>query len=423
MDEIEKILAQINEKQEAIEKALKSAAPQSELEALRKEMEALKDAAQKAELKTLGDKIEEQNKILITQGEEITKLKEGTQKPAAGHKTIEGALKAAFEQKEVKDQIAAVVKAEGKMEGPIQLKVVIDMGEDNTIGAGSTQYTLTQNTNIISQIRKRELRYLANVSVGNISTQRALWIEEKDEEGTPIFIGEGDSKTQLSVRYEEETKTVKKIAVYGKVTTELMADLPQLISYIQNNMMRRLDIAIENQLFTGDDTGDNLAGLSEFATAFAAGDLAGTVADANELDVLEAVASQVEIAFGVANAIFIHPTTMSKIKLIKDTMGNPVWQRYVTITGDMVISGMRVIPTTAVTAGDFIGGDLSVVNVLIREELAIQIGLDGNDFIKNKKTMLCEKRLVQFVSANDTQVLVEGDFETAKAALLLEVAP
>ena len=33
--------------------------------------------------------------------------------------------------------------------------------------------------------------------------------------------------------------------------------------------------------------------------------------------------------------------------------------------------------------------------------------------------MLLEKRLVQFVSGNDTALIVDGDFATAKAALLL----
>jgi hypothetical protein len=78
---------------------------------------------------------------------------------------------------------------------------------------------------------------------------------------------------------------------------------------------------------------------------------------------------------------------------------------------------MKVISTTAVTAGEFIGGDTSVANVLFREGLSIQIGMDGNDFTNNKKTILVEQRLVQFVSANDTPVLVKGVFATAKAAL------
>jgi hypothetical protein len=47
----------------------------------------------------------------------------------------------------------------------------------------------------------------------------------------------------------------------------------------------------------------------------------------------------------------------------------------------------------------------------------IQIGLDGNDFTKNLKTIIVEQELVQFVSANDTQVLVKGTFAAAKTLI------
>lgn len=346
-------------------------------------------------------------------------LQEAPVEAEKGHATLNEALNIAFAEKA--DEINAIVKAGGIQSSSLKVtvKVVDAISIASTIAAGSTQVSITQNTGIISPIRKREETYLAVVSVGSIGTNRAMWIEETDEEGTPVMLAEGAAKTQLDVQYVEQTMAVKKIAVYGKVTTELMADIPQLISYIQNNLMRRMDIVLEDQLFSGTGVGDNLKGLETYATAFAAGALASTIPFANELDVLEAVALQVKTAFGQPNAIFIHPSTMATIKLIKDSAGRPVWKDYVTIDGSMNVSGMRVIETTAVTAGDFVGGDLSVVNVLKRNELGITIGLDGNDFTQNKKTMLLEKRLVQFVSGNDVGVIVDGDFTTAKAALLL----
>jgi len=170
-------------------------------------------------------------------------------------------------------------------------------------------------------------------------------------------------------------------------------------------------------LLNGDNTGDNLNGVITVATAFAAGDSAATIAQPNEFDVMNAIATQVEIANGVPNAIFVHPRTIQAMKAIKATDGTPLWRSYVDMLGEMTVAGMKVISTTAVTAGEFIGGDTSVANVLFREGLSIQIGMDGNDFTNNKKTILVEQRLVQFVSANDTPVLVKGVFATAKAAL------
>lgn len=333
--------------------------------------------------------------------------------------TIKDALTVAFEEKS--EELLNICKNGGKGQSApftleISTKTVIDMGELNTIGSGTTQNLLTSNTGIISTIRSRELRYAANVSTGTIGNERALWVEETDEQGTPIFIGEGDAKTQFSVKYVEKTESVKKIAVYGKVTTELMADLPQLVSYIQNNLIKRLDIISEDKLISATGTGDDPKGIEHYASAFSGGSLAASVDNANELDVIEAIALQVKEAHGVPNTLFVHPSTMSAIKLIKDG-SRPVWKDYVTTNGMLNISGMNIIETTAITAGDFVGGDTSVVNLLYREQLGIQIGLDGNDFTNNKKTILVEKRLVQFVSANDTPVIVKGDFTTAKAAI------
>jgi len=101
-------------------------------------------------------------------------LKEAPAK-VEGSKTIGQALAVALKAAEGDIQKAI----NGKQETAI--KVAVTMSVDDTIGAGPTQVTITDNTGIISPIRKRELRYLANVSVGSTIGNRALWIEELDE--------------------------------------------------------------------------------------------------------------------------------------------------------------------------------------------------------------------------------------------------
>jgi HK97 family phage major capsid protein len=402
----------------------------AEVEAAQKALDAkmadaLKDKATKEEIKSLIDDAvkgvnDAYTKILKEQGEAIGELKlQIKSHNASGKKmTFEEAIEEAVMAK--KDELEAIVKS-GKQKAPFEISIsksAITMGENNTIGSGNTQYSLTQNTGIISPIRRREERYLQSVSVGSISNQRALWIEETDPQGNPIFIAEATGKIQLSSKWMEKTASVKKIGAYGKVTTELMADLPQLISYIRNSLMKRLSVAIEDQLFNGDNTGDNLNGAFTLATAFSAGANAGQITSPDEFNVLSAIALQAEVAFGVANAVYIHPSTWAKMKALKNSQGTPIWKDYVDpINGDVVFEGMKIITTTAVPAGQFIGGDMTVLNVLYREDLNIQIGLDGSDFTQNLKTILVESRLVQFASANDTPVIVKGDFATAKTAL------
>ena len=324
------------------------------------------------------------------------------------------------------DEIKQIIKNDGKQDGPLvfEIKSAVTIGDFNTIEAvgSESNYSLTQNTGIISPIRKRQLTYLQNVSTGAMAKPIAMWIEELDEQGTPIFIGEGDTKTALSVRYEERQMTAKKIAVHGKITTEFMDDLPQLMSYIQNNLMKRADIVTENGLFSGPGTGDDLKGLDEYATAFTGSTLAGTVTDANEFDVLIAAILQTKKAFGVPTGFFVNEGFLAKMITTKSTVGEytePLAFLGRDNEGYTTLQGVRLIGTNALDnlGIDFIGGDLSVVNVLFRQGMRVQIGLDGNDFINNKKTILLEQRLVQFVSANDAQTIIKGDFATAKALL------
>lgn len=328
--------------------------------------------------------------------------------------SLEGAILKALEEN--KDKIDAVLNGDTKRVA-IEIKTGT-IGIGTSIGAGATQNSISQFTGLISPIRQRAEVYLQNVSRSNISTSIAYWIEETTPTGTPIMLAEGASRTQLDVEYVEKTMSVKEIGVYGKVTDKLIADAPQLVGYIQNNLMKRMDLKLEDQLIAGNGTGNNISGATNYATAFTGAELATTkVPSANEFDVLEALALQVKEGFGEPTGVFIHPSTLAQMKLIKDANKRPVWKDYVTITGDLIVSGMKVIESIGVTAGTFIGGDLSNLHVVEREGLSIEIGLDGNDFTTKQKTILLNRRMCQYVSANDVQTLITGTFSTAKALI------
>lgn len=385
--------------------------------------EANKNNATKEELEALTSKQSLVVKELELLGARIMKMSEPNGMNTEKVVPFELAMKEAVEANE---QFKAVASGE-KQTAPIfmEIKAAVTMGLDTTVeAAGSaSQVSVTANTGIVSTLRKRILKYLgAGVSVGSLmGANKAMWIEELDEQGDPIFIGEGDTKTEISVRYEEREMKARKIGVHGKVTTEMMRNLPSLINYIQNNLARRVDIKTEDQLFGGDNTGDNLKGLSQYATAFTGGSLNNTMTAPTNADVFRAVALQVEEAFGIATALYVRPSVLASLDVEKDSNGAYLLPPFRASNGNMV-AGMTLISSNGLPAGvDFIGGDLSVVNVMFTDNMSIQIGMDGNDFTKNKKTILVEQELLQFVSANDTQVLVQGDL--AGAITALTVAP
>jgi hypothetical protein len=377
------------------------------------DVQAIKDSIE--ELKASSD-LTEVKRVAANLEAEIAALKEvKTDSPKA--KTFVGKVREAFENNEAFKHFLATGKQNEAI--VIEAKSAVTIGLDNTVydADSASQVSVTQNTGIISTIRQRILTYLgAGVSVGTLSGNKAMWIEELDEQGTPIFIGEGDDKTKLSVRYEEREKRARKIAVHGKVTDEMMRNLPMLITYIQNNLIKRVDIVTENQLFNGGDSGDNLAGIIGYATAFTGGGLYTPIA--TYADVFRALALQVQKANGVATAVFVKPQILAEMEVEKTNDGHYLMPPFMAADGTRV-AGIRLIASNALNnlTEDFVGGDLSVVQVLFSDNLSVQIGLDGNDFTKNLKTILVEQELVQFVSANDTQVLVKGTMAAAIAAL------
>jgi HK97 family phage major capsid protein len=383
----------------------KGFASKSDVDTIKASIEELKSVADQTELKAAFDKLEG----------EIAALKERK----ADTNAVEIKSFNEYIEKTIMNSKEDIEKFANGQEKKITLKSPVTIATSNTIDAvgSASHYLLTAFTGIISPLRKRILTYLQNVSVGTISAPHAMWVEELDEQGNPIFIAEGAGKPQVSVRYEEREMKVRKIAAFVKVTKEMLRDLPQLISYVQANLTKRIDINTENGLFVGDGLGQNLSGITEYAVPFTGGGLTAT--DPTFADVFRALALQVEKQNGIASAVFVKPDILAQMDVEKDSEGRYIIPPFRSPLNGNEVAGIRLISTNAlgVSDPDFVGGDLSVVQVRFREGMTMEMDRAGDDFTNNKYTILAEQELVQFVSANDVQVLVQGDMATAIAAI------
>jgi HK97 family phage major capsid protein len=360
---------------------------------------------------------------------QLDKLDIAIQKSAVQKQVNEESFKDAFMkayapvQKEIERMKSAGERLKAPITFEIQEKTVGTISLASTLAnvASSSQVTISEFTGVVSPIRQRLLTYLQNVSVGAIGTQYAVWVEEYDQEGVPVFIGEGIEKTQIDVQYKEQRAKVNKIGVHMKVTTEMLEDAGYLFSYIQSNGVKRVETVIENQLFNGNGTDPQLIGLIGKATAFTGASMAGNVEAATNWDVIHGIIAQVKAANGQVNGVFVETGQYHVMLSEKDGDKQYILPAGVTFDaqGGLNAWGVRIIPTNALTgtSADFVGGDLSVVNVRLRTGIQVAIGEAGDDFIDNLKTVRIEQRLVQFISANDTPVLVKGTFSSAKLIL------
>lgn len=310
-------------------------------------------------------------------------------------------------------------KLEAKnFEFDFEIKAVGDMtGAGNVSGGNVPVEDRLEGFNVIPS---RRVRLLDLMSPRATSSNVVSWTYQSGKEGSAGQTAEGSAKNQIDFDIVVASQSLKKTTAYIKVSTEMLDDISWIQSEIQNELNRELLKAVESQAYSGDNTGQNLNGVRTQATAFAAGTLAGTVDNANEVDVINAALTQIKKAEHDLNrpAILMNPDDVYKLKSLKVSSTDKRYVDMVYIAGDrMSISNVPIIESTLVTSGEYLVGDFSKALLVQKGGIRIEVGLDSDDFTKNLRTILAEWRGLVIVKNNDRTALVKGVFATDAAAL------
>lgn len=278
-------------------------------------------------------------------------------------------------------------------------------------------YALAELEPGVSRLPQRQPFIEQLVSVGTINSPIDVWIETTDETGAPAPVAELAAIPQKEWDFVERTAQVRKIGVYAKYSAEMGEDLPNLVSEIRNFLIADLRRVVDTQILSGNGSGENLVGILQHATAYAAGSFAGTVLDANNFDVIETAVTQVIVNLFNPNYVVVHPIDKAKMNLSKNSEGTYVLPPFISQSGQ-VVSGVRVISNTGITADNFLVGDFSRSSVKYRRGLTVEMtNTDQDDFIKDRFTVKATVRLVQRVKENDYGAFVTGVFSTAISTL------
>jgi HK97 family phage major capsid protein len=362
---------------------------------LMKEIEALKSQLQNDEVK----------KEVIRLAGVIEAMKEN---PAKEEKlpTIKEVLKANIEKlKRLKDGDASAA-----------FKAVGNMSITNNVTGEVPQ---AQRLSGLNDIASRIVRFLDFLTPASATSNKITWVYKANRDGATGQTSEGSAKNQIDFDLLVGTEDVVKTTNYIKVSDEMLDDVDFIESEIQNELRGELLRAVESGSYSGDGNGSNLNGVYNVATTFSAGTLAGTVDNANEVDVLVAAQNQIMIANqSMPNAIFMHPTDVTKLKLQKVSSSDKRYvERLSMIGGSLSMDGISIVPTTLVSDGTFLMGDFNKAYLFSKGGVQVEIGMDGDDFTKNMRTIRAEWRGAVVVKNNDRTAFVKGTFSTAKTAL------
>lgn len=254
------------------------------------------------------------------------------------------------------------------------------------------------------------------------------WVEQENIEENTGGTSEGQPKNQMSWKYVVREETAKTRTVFTKVSTRALRRIDQMQGKINNELTRSLLDDYSQQILFGDATGNNLRGLFTIAPLFDGGGLASTVDNANNFDVIRACILQLAVASsGTINGapqaagftgtvVVVNPLAAAQMDLSKGTDGQYVMPPFTT-AGGTVIKGLPVVETNHLAADQFIVMDGTRADLYPEQQLTIEIGLDGNDFTNNIRTVLGEHSAALVVPVNYYGAFVQGTFSVARALL------
>jgi HK97 family phage major capsid protein len=368
-------------------------------EDLQKAMNELRDA-QLDQMKSLNQTIESMGLKIVAMGE--------------GSKTKKTeSLKSSL--------LANIDKIKGLKSGKegfeMTVKAVDTMLESTNISGGNVP--VEQRIAGLNTIPSRRVRFLDALSRRPANSNLITWVYQSGKEGAAGGTAEGTTKNQIDFNLVVSSQAVVKRTAFIKVSTEMLDDIDFIESEIKAELMRELLKDVESSAFSGNGTAPNLNGVYTVATAFAAGSFATAVDNANEVDVLVVAKNQIAIAEQDApNLILMHPTDVTKLKLVKVSSTDKRYvERLAMIGGNLSLDGIPIVETTLVTVGEYLMGDFNKALLYELGSLRIEMGLDGNDYTKNLRTILAEWRGAVVVRNNDRTAFVKGVFATDKAAL------
>lgn len=218
---------------------------------------------------------------------------------------------------------------------------------------------------------------------------------------------ENVAKAESGITFTLEQTAVITLAHWIPVSKQVLADAPQLQSYINTRLMYGLKLVEENQILNGQGTGGSLSGILKTGNFTPYNrDVSGD----NRIDTLRRAITQVVLSNYSADAIVLHPADWEAIELSKDDQGRYLWTNPAVMAGPQ-IWGRRVVPTVAIAEGRFLTGSFAMgAQIWDRQQAAIQVSFEHADnFTKNMATILAEERLA--LTVYRPKAFVSGTFD------------
>ncbi|MEI1730848.1 phage major capsid protein [Acinetobacter baumannii] len=244
---------------------------------------------------------------------------------------------------------------------------------------------------------------------GRMNSNAIAYLRETGFVNNAAIVPENTAKPYSELTFEEQLESAKTIAHMLKASKQILDDLPQLQSFINNRLLNGLKRVEDTQLLFGSGTGNNLNGVYTQATPYMA---PITIAAPTKVDIIRLAMLQASLADYFATGTVLHSKDWTAIQLLKDTTGAYL---FASPFGTMTPSlwGLPVAETNqSGMDGKFLTGAFTEgAQIFDREDANVVISTENDkDFENNMISVRCEERLA--LAVYRPEAFVKGTFPT-----------
>ena len=217
---------------------------------------------------------------------------------------------------------------------------------------------------------------------------------------------EGQEKAQSAITFNKYNVPIETVAHWLKVSKQLIADAPAVVSYIENRLRWGVEAAVDNQLMNGNGTSPNLMGLLDTGNYTVYTPTSGD----NLVQAINRAKWQLWAVGYQADTVYVNPADWGAQEIERaDGATGAYLYGAPGLNAGLNPFGVRVVVTPTIAAGTFLIGQTSVaVSVWNRSGATIEMGYEDNDFTSNLVTLLAEVRLGQGVAV--PAAMLGGEF-------------
>lgn len=281
-----------------------------------------------------------------------------------------------------------------------QAKAAANMLEStNVIGAGMDELG-TQSVGYMNKPATDNAMLFDLFPKVFVSSPSLVLANETSPDGNVTTVAEGTLKPQVDSDYTAQAPAITKYAATITISDEMLGDINFMSDAVSNQLTRRLKdkIAVDYIKALA-----NVAGVTSTNLTAGTGAPAGIV-----MNIFPAIYSDVLTKYNHDIDLFLLNSPDFAKAWIQSTDSNSFIEYY----------EKNLVPCSAVTAGSVMGIATQSQRVYILQDLALEFGKNGDDFVKNNTTIRCEARVGWALGANN----LSGVYADTIASTLTKIA-